>query len=165
MNNLTVGVKFFRKERFIRFGTISQTSYCPRRSENKLMLQHKHLIITAKVKHAPRDVDYIQDWLRLLIKQIDMEILMGPYAVYYDVPGNKGITAFSIITTSHIGLHTFEEGEGEPTRFELDVYSCKDFDINDVFNALKEFEIIEASYKFLDRENNLNTISFGHNPP
>ena len=129
------------------------------------MLEHKHLIITAKVEQSPKDVEYIKAWLKSLIKAIDMEILIAPQAVYYDAPGNRGITAFSVITTSHIGLHTFEEDDGSPTQFELDIYSCRAFDIEIAFDAIKEFGVVDISYKFLDRKNNLNTISFGHELP
>lgn len=86
-----------------------------------------------------------------------MEILIGPEAIYYDVPGNKGITAFAIITTSHIVLHTFDDII--PANFELDIYSCKDFNIDSVFQHIEQFKPESIKFKFLDRENNFKVIS------
>ena len=58
-----------------------------------------------------------------------------------------------MITTSHIVLHTWEDTH--PGLLQLDVYSCKDFEIEKVVEHLKSLWLDEDTiqYKFLDREN------------
>lgn len=125
------------------------------------MLDHKHLIVSAEIENSPKDPEAVKEWLRELIQVIEMEILVGPEAIYYkEEPFNVGVTAFAIIKTSHIVLHTFEEENG-PTRFELDVYSCKNFNILDVFKKIRVYSPTKMSYKFLDRENGLKVLDMG----
>ena len=75
------------------------------------MLFHKHLIIRAEVNEPPTSELSIIDWMERLVEEIDMKILMGPYAKYHDVVGNRGLTAVTIIETSHIALHVWDEEE------------------------------------------------------
>jgi len=120
------------------------------------MLQHKHLIIRAEVKNAPKDTEFMTLWFHELIKDIDMKILMGPYVIYLDKQGNRGFTGCAIIETSHIVMHTWDEDC--PNIIQLDVYSCKDFEKQIVIDKLKIFEPVLIEYKLLDRENNLDII-------
>ena len=66
---------------------------------------HKHLIIRTEVNNPPgKDKqEYIKDWFRTLVKDIDMKLLSGPYCEYVDVPGNEGLT--------FTGTARFFEGE------------------------------------------------------
>lgn len=113
------------------------------------MLDHKHLIITAKVMNPPKSVSQIKLWMKKLIADIDMEVLMGPYAVYSKMEGNRGLTAAAIINTSHIVLHSWDEES--PGLIQLDIFSCKDFDIDIAFDSLDDFVPISLDYSFLDR--------------
>ena len=65
-------------------------------------------------------------------------------------PGNRGLTCVGIIETSHIALHCWDEDD--PGLFQLDVYSCKDFDPMAVVEHFGCFEPVKVEYKFLDRE-------------
>ena len=69
--------------------------------------QHKHLIVRADIGWCPQeeDLNKISDWVRGLIKKIEMKLLAGPYTTYVNDPGNKGMTSVAIIETSHIALH------------------------------------------------------------
>ncbi len=96
----------------------------------------------------------ISDWIRSLIKKIDMKLLAGPYTTYVNEKGNKGMTSVAIIETSHIALHIWDETN--PGLMQLDVYSCADFLPNDVFNEINSmFKTVKMEYKFLDREKEL----------
>lgn len=86
-----------------------------------------------------------------------MKILMGPYSVYSDMVGNKGLTSVAIIETSNICLHCWDEDN--PGLLQLDVYSCSAFDINDILNSIKEFEPTHIDYKFLDRTGGFIEVS------
>ena len=118
--------------------------------------QHKHLIVRADIGWCPQeeDLNKISDWIRSLIKKIEMKLLAGPYTTYVGEKGNKGMTSVAIIETSHIALHIWDEVS--PGLMQLDVYSCADFNPPDVFDKVNElFQTIKMKYKFLDREKEL----------
>ena len=118
--------------------------------------QHKHLIVRADIGWCPQeeDLNKISDWIRSLIKKIDMKLLAGPYTTYVNEKDNKGMTSVAIIETSHIALHIWDEVN--PGLMQLDVYSCADFNPSDVFDKVNElFQTIKLEYKFLDREKEL----------
>ena len=64
--------------------------------------------------------------------------------------GNRGITAFAVVETSHIALHIWDEKS--PSLVQFDVYSCKDFEPQRVFDHLDVMEPTKIDYKFFDRE-------------
>jgi S-adenosylmethionine/arginine decarboxylase-like enzyme len=102
----------------------------------------------------------IHDWMKRLVDKIGMNILMGPYAVYSDMEGNQGLTAVTIIETSHIALHVWDEAE--PALMQLDVYTCSSLDINDVFSAIQEWDPTKIEYKYIDREHGLTLLDHKH---
>ena len=121
-------------------------------------LQHKHLLVRAEVNSPPlynfssRRLDLE---IRSLINKIDMEILSGPHSAYCEEPGNLGWSSTAIITTSSITFHSWTE----TGVIQLDVYSCKDFRIRDVFTWLAQFDIERLDYKYLDRERGFTTLA------
>ena len=114
---------------------------------------HKHLIIRAEVENPPTSPEGIVTWMRELVEEIDMKILMGPYAVYSEMEGNRGLTAVTIIETSHIALHVWDEVE--PALMQLDVYTCSTLDPYEVIEAISGWEPVKIEMKYLDREHNL----------
>lgn len=88
-----------------------------------------------------------------------MNILMGPYAVYSNMVGNQGLTAVTIIETSHIALHVWDEVD--PALMQLDVYTCSTLNIDDVFNAIEDFTPVRVEYKYIDREHDLTLLGKG----
>ena len=123
------------------------------------ILEHKHLIVRAELFNPPKCVEAIQDWMKILVDKIGMKILMGPYAVYSDMIGNRGLTAVTIIETSHIAIHVWDEVD--PALMQLDVYTCSTLDIEDVFDALKQFDPMMIEYKYIDREHELTLLDHG----
>lgn len=123
------------------------------------VLEHKHLIVRAELNSPPQCAEAIQDWMKSLVETIGMKILMGPYAIYSDMVGNRGLTAVTIIETSHIAMHVWDEDD--PALMQLDVYTCSTLNIEDVFAALDEFAPIHVQYKYIDRENELTLLSTG----
>ncbi len=120
------------------------------------MLVHKHLIVRAKVKNPPMEETWAENWVRELIKKIDMKVLVGPFAKYLDVPGNRGLTVAAIIETSHVAMHVWDESD--PALIQLDVYTCGPLDTSIIFNELKTFDPVHIDYKYLDREHGLTEI-------
>lgn len=92
-------------------------------------------------------------WMPSLIEKIGMKILMGPYAVYSDMVGNRGLTAATIIETSHVVMHIWDEES--PAMVQLDVYTCGPLDPQLIVEHLQEMEPSKIDMKFLDRETNL----------
>jgi S-adenosylmethionine/arginine decarboxylase-like enzyme len=84
---------------------------------------------------------------------------MGPYAVYSDMVGNRGLTAVTIIETSHIAMHVWDEVS--PALMQLDVYTCSTLNTADVFAALAEFVPHHVEFTYIDREHNLTLLDKG----
>ena len=122
--------------------------------------QHKHLIVRADIGWCPKeeDLNKISDWVRGLIKKIEMKLLAGPYTTNVNDPGNKGMTSVAIIETSHIALHIWDETK--PGLMQLDVYSCADFNPQDIFDEVdRVFKTVKMEYKFLDRDKELVEVN------
>ena len=120
------------------------------------MVQHKHLLVKADIENPIREIIPAIFFVKNLVNKIDMNILHGPVAKYCDTPGNQGMTVFAIIETSHIVAHIWDEDI--PAKLQLDVYSCKEFDINTVFEHIKILVPTNVQYKFLDREYNFREL-------
>lgn len=75
-----------------------------------------------------KDYDLIFNVLNELPDKIGMTKITQPYVFPYSgvVPEDKGITGTVIIAESHISIHTFQEKD----YCFVDVFSCKDFDVD-----------------------------------
>lgn len=122
-----------------------------------VMIQHKHLLVRAQISNPLTDVKEVEEWISTLISTIKMKALHGPISVYCNKEGNRGITGFAIIETSHIALHTWDEDE--PATLQLDVYTCSELEVDLVIRALSLFRPITLDYKFLDRESGFTEIN------
>jgi S-adenosylmethionine/arginine decarboxylase-like enzyme len=116
-------------------------------------LVHKHVIIRAEVLNPPTIEKVTSEQVRDLIERIGMRLLMGPYARYVTMPGNRGLTVAAIIETSHIVMHTWDECK--PAMVQLDVYTCGPFDPAVVFGWLQQYTPIKIDHKYIDREHGL----------
>jgi len=124
--------------------------------ENSILI-HKHLIIRAEVNNPPKNIDHLKTWMEEFIKFINMKVMLEPYVAYCDKPGNRGITAISVIETSHIAMHVWDEPV--PAMMQLDVYSCSQFNPYLIADKLKrDFDCCKIDYKFLNRETGLKPI-------
>jgi S-adenosylmethionine/arginine decarboxylase-like enzyme len=121
-----------------------------------MVLEHKHLIVRTEVRSPPKSEEWAIDWVRSLIDKIGMKALVGPFAKFLEVPGNRGLTVACIIETSHIAMHVWDETN--PALVQLDVYTCGALDTNIIFNELKQFDPVKVEYKYLDREHGLNEV-------
>ena len=119
-------------------------------------MQHKHLIARAEVNRPPFETAQIENWLKKLVSDLGMKIMMGPISGYSPVLGNRGLTAAVVIETSHIVLHAWDETS--PAIIQLDVYTCSDLLPQVIWDAIAEFEPIHVDYKLLDRDSKFITI-------
>jgi S-adenosylmethionine/arginine decarboxylase-like enzyme len=119
-------------------------------------VRHKHLIVRAEIQNPITNPIEADAWMMDLIKNIKMELFMGPFSKYCNDEGNAGLTSVAIITTSHIAVHIWDECS--PALMQLDVYSCSELVPNEIINNLSIFQPSKIEYKFLDRENNLTVL-------
>jgi S-adenosylmethionine/arginine decarboxylase-like enzyme len=119
-------------------------------------LVHKHLLVRAEVNSPPlfRDQERLDNEIKNLIKKINMNILSGPHTAWSDVEGNEGYSSVAIIDTSSITFHSWLE----PAVIQLDVYSCKDFQIKTIFTWLAQFDLEKVDYKYIDRDKGFKTL-------
>lgn len=129
------------------------------------MLKHKHLLVNLKVNAPPRDGEEVEYFLAFLIKRVNMKIaraetlLKNPQGYYCNTLGNQGATGTGILETSHCALHTWDETS--PAKFDLDLYSCSEFEVQKVLTLCQCFDIIEGTYVVLDRADKLEIIESG----
>lgn len=116
--------------------------------------KHLHLIVTGYLDKSP-EISYIStlnDWFARLVDRIGMKVLIEPRSVWCDTKGNEGVTGIVGIDTSHSSIHFW------PTFYTFDLYSCKDFDENDVFEMLKEFGTKGIDYTLIERKIGLGNV-------
>ena len=126
-------------------------------TNKQMALEHKHVIIRAEVLNPPNDEEQASNQVKDLIERIGMKILMGPYAKYCTMVGNRGLTVAAIIETSHVVMHVWDENA--PALVQLDVYTCGPFDKSIVFKWLQQYKPTNLQYKYLDREHGLKTVT------
>ena len=123
---------------------------------NKVLV-HKHIIIRAEVLDHIINKTKSVKFLRRMIKAIGMKAMYGPVASYSKMPGNKGLTAFAIIETSHIAMHIWDETN--PALVQLDVYTCGPFEPQSVLDLLQELNPTKVEFKYLDREKGFTELT------
>jgi S-adenosylmethionine decarboxylase len=105
-----------------------------------------HLILDLKDCDPEKlnDLQLAYEVLDKLPEQIDMVKVSPPILFPYE----GGITGFVVIATSHIAIHTFPD---DKCAF-LDVFSCKDFDVDGAAEYLIEhFAAGSADKQFVCR--------------
>lgn len=111
------------------------------------MVVHHHAIVIASVQRKPREINLssLRAFLSNLVDEIRMEKLFEPIAVH----GKYGYTGIAGIVTSHIAFHYFETEQV----LHLDVYSCKEYNLNTLMEFLDDYwKIRKADVIFLERD-------------
>ena len=121
------------------------------------VLEHKHIIIRAEVSEPITRRNKAIKFLNRIIKAIGMKAMYGPTASYCKMHGNRGVTAFAIIETSHIAMHIWDEVK--PSLVQLDVYTCGPFVPQSVLDIMQELKPIKVEYKYLDREKGFTELT------
>ena len=125
---------------------------------------HLHLVVTAFVTNPPTSAQAGEDWLRELVRLVDMEILFDAKAIYCEDLGNEGVTGIVGLTTSHSSFHSWHLAE-EPF-LSFDLYSCRTFDLDIVFEHLRHWGMTHCDYVLIDREpNQMKVIEQGRHYP
>lgn len=125
---------------------------------------HLHLLINAQIKNppGPNDCEKINDFMRGMVSHVRMKIMLEPVSAWCNDPGNEGMTSTVILTTSHCAMHIWNFPEPHNSIMQFDLYSCAPFNVSEVMEFIeKNFTVMGASYKFLDRESGFNILDFG----
>jgi S-adenosylmethionine/arginine decarboxylase-like enzyme len=122
------------------------------------MPKHNQLLLNGYTKTPIKDKIYADFWMLDLVDLIDMKILMGPFSEYVEKEGNKGITCVSVIETSHIALHIWDEPD--PAQIQFDLYTCSDLPVDKVIENLKsKLGLYDFKYMVIEREDGFNIDS------
>lgn len=115
-----------------------------------MSIQHKHILINAKVNNPIQSEAEAVLFLDKLVERVGMKVIKGPYAKYVDAEGNKGLTAIVMIETSHIAFHIWDEES--PGTLQFDLYTCGSLVKEEVIKALQErFDVVSMDYRLYDR--------------
>tara|TARA_Y100000310_G_C20645012_1_gene796042 strand:+ start:867 stop:1268 length:402 start_codon:yes stop_codon:yes gene_type:complete len=112
----------------------------------------QHLTIDASQCNRKKltDQSFVYDILNKLPGKVGMTKMTLPYVVRWLDPGAtvEGISGFVTIAESHISIHTFPEKD----YVFMDVFSCRNFDVNKAFELLtKVFEAKKFTKKVVKR--------------
>ena len=100
----------------------------------------------------------MNDFLRKLVKHLNMEIIIEPRSAFCDQPGNTGLTGGVGLVTSHATIHSWNEFDYHM----MDIYSCKEYDIVALIEFIKDiFKPWRIDYTNFDRATYpMNIINF-----
>jgi len=98
------------------------------------------------------DESLLRNLFQDLAEILDMHIIAGPVIVRYvgreDSPSGEGLSGFMIVAESHVSIHT----DIRTGYASIDVYSCKEFDIDSVEERLETvFKPKKMERKFIIR--------------
>jgi S-adenosylmethionine decarboxylase len=94
-----------------------------------------HLILDGRDANRNRleSVPFVHDLLAAFPEKIEMTKIMPPYVFRQE----EGLSGIVLIAESHISIHTYPK----KGRFNLDILSCKEFDVDRALEfALSELE-------------------------
>jgi len=108
----------------------------------------KHLIVNGVIKecHVNNLVStgYGESVIRKIIEEANMTVI-GDIAIHsFASSKNKkaGYTINAMLMESHVTIHTWPESNS----FTFDIFSCKDFNENNILDILKEDYLIESMF-------------------
>jgi S-adenosylmethionine/arginine decarboxylase-like enzyme len=99
---------------------------------------------------AVNDPDYLNAWVKQLVKDIDMVAYGEPQVVHFadNCPIKAGWTVSQLIETSNIMVHFIDSGDAY-----VDIFSCKPFAVSDVLSNIQDwFNPEEVDYNFRVRQ-------------
>jgi len=98
-----------------------------------------HLIVDGyqSAKKKLQDLESIYSFLNNFPQIIRVSKITPPHVIKYIGKKHEdwGISGFILIAESHISIHTFPERKF----FNIDVFSCKEFNSDDAINYIKEY--------------------------
>lgn len=121
---------------------------------------HQHLLVRGFCKNPFTDVEKLNKWFVELVHKVDMEVVAGPTSVYVNEIGNEGLTGTVTLATSHSSLHVWDNLD--IPLFQFDIYSCKIFDNNIVFEHLNQMNLSSIEWITIDRNDGFKISNCGN---
>jgi len=81
----------------------------------------------------------ITEFAKNLVKRIDMVAFGEPQVVRFGTGNKAGYTLVQLIETSNICCHFVEDDGNGNTSFYLDVFSCREFNNDDVIQCCADY--------------------------
>jgi S-adenosylmethionine/arginine decarboxylase-like enzyme len=114
-----------------------------------IYLTHQHSLLKIHTDKFFKSEEEMNDFLRRLVKHLKMDIILEPRSAYCGQPGNTGLTGQVGLVTSHACIHSWDEYNYH----EMDVYSCKAYDIIELLSFVRvELKPWAIDYLDFDRE-------------
>ena len=130
-----------------------------KKEEEKFVPYHQHLLMKCWVENPPVETEVLNKWFINLVETVGMNVVAGPTSVYVSDPGNEGLTGTVTLATSHASIHIWDAVV--PSLVQFDIYSCKEYDIDEVLNHLNEFGLQSCDWIYIDRNNGVEVTSKG----
>jgi S-adenosylmethionine/arginine decarboxylase-like enzyme len=113
-----------------------------------------HLLVNCSAMNKRMDSEKdIEEFFDSLIKELDMKKLTDFFCIKVHGEDGRGISAFQMITTSHIAMH-FDD---DKRCGYFDIFSCKKYDPHVVIKMIdKFFKPKEIATQFIYRDAGLN---------
>ncbi len=116
----------------------------------KIHNKGNHLILDGFSDANLEQTKFIKNFLIESTKKIKMKAISKPIVLYHKAkePKESGVTGTIILAESNITIHTYPEKKW----FALDIFSCKEFDINKTMRYLiKKLKISKYKKMILKR--------------
>ncbi len=116
----------------------------------KIHNKGNHLILDGFSDANLEQTKFIKNFLIESTKKIKMKAISKPIVLYHKAkePKESGVTGTIILAESNITIHTYPEKKW----FALDIFSCKEFDINKTMRYLiKKLKISRYKKRILKR--------------
>ena len=120
---------------------------------------HQHLLIKCWVTNPPKKEELLNKWFTYLVETVGMKVVAGPTSVYVSDPGNEGLTGTVTLATSHASIHIWDNAE--PPMVQFDIYSCKEFTLEQVIKCFDPWGLINAEWVMIDRNGTPTITSQG----
>lgn len=121
---------------------------------------HQHLLVKCWVTNPPKKEELLNKWFTYLVDTVGMKVVAGPTSVYVSDPGNEGLTGTVTLATSHASIHIWDNTE--PPMVQFDIYSCKEFTLEQVMKCFDPWGLIKAEWVMIDRNSTPTITSQGN---
>ena len=128
--------------------------------KSKTNIQHHHLLLRMETTKYPKKEEktFVENLLRRIIIDLDMEIIGKPHLHYLDTPiENKGFTGVASIQTSHVSFHYWDQpakdwlqNKESKSLLQFDLYTCGNLTRPHIRKLVKALSIYDPTHIDID---------------